>query len=76
MNRILKNAANYAHTIIEFIQSHPGVDLSLGRIPDNGRYKLYAGEASRELFLLSLLYNNIINSVEYEDINYNKFFNY
>jgi hypothetical protein len=76
INQILMNAAQYAENIIEFIETHPEADLSLGRIPDKGRYKLYAGEASRELFFLSLLYNNIINGIEYKDINYRKFLQY
>ena len=76
MQKILKNTAMYADNILDFIAAHPGVDISLSRIPDNGRYKLYAGEASREIFLISLLYNNIMNEVKYEDIDYRKFFRY
>lgn len=76
MYRISQNAAKYAETILDFIGTHPGIDLSLSRIPDNGRYKLYAGEASREIFFLSLLYNNIVNGVSYEDIDYGNFFDY
>lgn len=74
--RICQNASNYAESILEFISTHPGLDISLSRLPDNGRYKLYAGEASREIFLISLLYHNIINGVNYEDIDYRKFLKY
>ncbi|MBN2439813.1 MAG: hypothetical protein JXJ04_00650 [Spirochaetales bacterium] len=76
MTKVFRNAAQYAETIIEFIETHPEADISLGRIPDNGRYKLYAGEASRELFLISLFYQNVIRDVKYEEIDYHKFFDF
>jgi hypothetical protein len=76
MYTICRNAAKYAETMLGFLGSHPGIDLSLARIPDNGRYRLYAGEASREVFLISLLYHTIIDGVNYEDINYRKFFEF
>jgi hypothetical protein len=42
----------------------------------NRLLKKYSAESSRELFLLALLYNNIINKVDYKDIEYNKFLDY
>jgi len=76
MHRIFLNAAKYADHILEFIQSHPEADISLGRIPVEKGYKLYAGEASREIYLISLLYHNIVNGIRYEDIDYQKYFEY
>jgi hypothetical protein len=39
-------------------------------------YKIYTKEQCREFFLLALLYNNIINKIDYKDIGYNKFLDY
>jgi hypothetical protein len=42
----------------------------------DGLIKRYVNESSREFFLLALLYNNIINKVDYKDIEYSKFLDF
>jgi hypothetical protein len=73
MYTLFRNASKYADDMLNFISAHPEADLSLPRIPDGKRYRLYAGEASREPFLISLLYNRIVNDTRYEDMEYEKY---
>jgi hypothetical protein len=67
--------------LIDYIKKF-GFDLSAeGLLFINEREKdilirRYSAESSREFFLLALLYNNIINKIDYKDIEYNKFLDY
>lgn len=68
------NASEYADVVLDYIRSNPDTDLSQQRfILKNNKYMLYGGEPSREIFLIALLYNNIILNVDYQDIDYNKY---
>jgi hypothetical protein len=67
-------AAEYADAVLRHIVSHPGMDLRVQRMPADCAegYLLFGGEASREVFLIALLYNNIVNGVEYSRIDYGR----
>lgn len=71
------NASDYAAVVLDYVRSTPGLDLSLERFDlGNNKYMLYAGEPSREIFLISLLYNKIINNEEYGEIGYSTYFDF
>lgn len=68
------NAAEYSDVVLDYIRSNPNLDLSKQRFNlKNNKYMLYGGEPSREIFLISVLYNNIMLNVNYEDIDYEKY---
>ena len=49
-------------------------DLSQERFSlKDGKYFLYAGEAVREIFLISLLYMNLVESTAYSNIDYDSY---
>jgi len=74
LKKSFTNAAEYADVVLDYIRSTPNIDLSKERfILKNNKYMLYGGEPSREIFLISLLYNNIILNVDYENIDYKKY---
>ena len=67
-------ASEYADMVLRHIVSHPGIDLGAQRMeaerPEG--YLLYGGEASREVFLIALIYNRVINGVEYAELDYGR----
>jgi hypothetical protein len=74
--QINKGATNHSLTIFDFLKSHPSADLRNESLYLNGRRLLYAGEPSREVFFISLLYNKFILGTDYQDIDYTRFFKY
>lgn len=72
--QIFKNASEYSENILDFIGNNPGIDMSLARLPDGDKFRLFSGEASREIFLISLLYNCFVNNIDFKNIQYDKFF--
>jgi hypothetical protein len=65
---------------INFIKSNPKIDISQKKFTQtikesNNQVKeiIYAGEGSRELFLLSSLYSFLINKINFNKINYSKY---
>jgi hypothetical protein len=61
--RCARGAAAHSRVIFDFLFS-------------GDKRMLYAGEASRELFFLSLLYNKFVLGTDYENIDYARFFQY
>ncbi len=74
--QIAKEAAKYSHSIFDFLKSHPSTDLRNKSLYLKGKRMLYAGEASREVYFISLLYNKFILGTDYKDIDYARFFKY
>jgi len=74
--RIFQNAAKYSDEIIDYFKSNPSNDKRINSIISEGKRKLYAGEASREVYFTSLLYNKFVLGIDYQDINYHHFFEY
>lgn len=73
MHRALCSASSHAHKVRQHIADNPQADLTAIRFFVNQARTqdlLYAGEAAREVFLASLLYNRIVNGVPYSDIDY------
>jgi hypothetical protein len=70
------NAAKYAREVLDYIAVNPGTDLNAERISQDpsGKYLLYAGEASRELFLIAILYARIVFQMDCQYIDYARFF--
>ena len=67
------NTANYAKKIIKFINDNPNVKLTRKNL-ENDKIKLqYSGESVREVFLIALLYNHIINDLDFKNINYQEY---
>lgn len=71
----LKKCASYARIILDYVDSNDKLDLSQERffLEDN-KFMLFGGESSREPFLISLVYNKIINGIDYSDIDYSRYF--
>ncbi|MHC4757137.1 MAG: class I SAM-dependent methyltransferase [Planctomycetota bacterium] len=72
--QIFQNAAKYSLYIIDYLKSNPSCDKQALFLIDGKKRKLYAGEASREVYLTSLLYNKFILGIDYKDVNYTRFF--
>ena len=72
-------ATPHANKVRQYVAEHPEADLAAIRFFTNKektRDILCAGEAARECFLLSLLYNRIINDVPYADVDYARVLRY
>ncbi len=70
------DTAKYNRHVREYFRSHPSTDMrSVYIYPDDFR-QWYGGEASREVYFISLLYNKFILGIDYRDINYARFFGY
>ena len=67
----LGKAPEYAGMALRHVASHPGIDRGMQRMPAETEegYPLYTGKANREVFLIALLFDTIINGVEYSGIN-------
>lgn len=79
MLKALNSSSSHAVKVLRYIASNPKADLSAIRFYVNEEKThdiLYAGEASREIFISALLYNRIINNVDYHNIDYDKFFSF
>ena len=73
MHAALRGASPHARSVRRYIAEHPEADLAAIRFftnPERTRDLLYAGEAAREPFLASLIYNRIVHGVPYGDIDY------
>jgi hypothetical protein len=67
-------AAEYAGIVLDYIRSTPGLDLTQERFTfEDGTYMLYGGEPSREVFLISLLYQKVVQGVDFGDIDYSRY---
>jgi hypothetical protein len=68
----LGKASEYADMALRHVASDPGINLAVQRMPAETEegYPLYTGKANREVFLIALLYDRIVNGVEYSGINY------
>lgn len=72
-----KSASKYANLLFEYILSNPDADLSKERIETKeGKIWFFGGEAAREIFLIALYYNVVVNNADYKSINYKEFFEY
>jgi hypothetical protein len=60
----------------EYLRSHPLTDMRTVFIRPKGNLRWYGGEATREVYFLSLLYNKFILGTDYGDIDYARFFEY
>lgn len=67
-------AASYATDVLREVDRNPGVDLGAPRIQGATRPWLFAGEASREPFLFSLLYRWVMNGADLAFPDYRRFF--
>lgn len=65
--------AEYAEEILDAIMSTPDVNISAKTFVIDNRPRNYAGEASREIFLIAILYNKIIRNIDYSNIDYKRF---
>jgi len=74
--RIAKGATKHSLTILDFLKSHPSTDLRDECFYLNGKRLLYAGEPSREVFFISLLYHKFVLGTDYHDIDYARFLRY
>lgn len=74
--QIAKGAAKYSLTILDFLKSHPLTDLRNESFYLKGKRLFYAGEPSREVYFISLLYNRFILGTDYQDTDYARFFKY
>jgi len=74
--QIAKSATRHSLTILDFLKSHPSTDLRNESLYLKGKRMLYAGEASREVYFISLLYNKFILGTDYQNIDYARFFKY
>lgn len=74
--RSFQSAAEHSRSIIDYFISHPSTDMRIISITSGEKRKLYAGEASREIYFISLLYNKFILGIDYQDIDYARFFKY
>jgi hypothetical protein len=73
MMTVFDHAARYARDVLDAVARNPGIDLSSSRIRNGEKSMLYAGEASREPFLLALLYSKMVNGTDFKDIDYGKY---
>jgi len=76
MHQALRGASPHARRVREHIATNPDADLSAIRFfvhEGKTRDLLYAGEAAREAFLASLLYNHVVNGVPHGRIDYAKY---
>ena len=65
----------YSRVVLDFIETNNNLDLSEERFfLKNKKFMLFGGESSREPYLISLLYNKIMNEIEYENPGYEGFF--
>ncbi len=71
--RIAKGATQHSHTILDFLKLHPSTDLRSESLYSKGKRMLYAGEASREVYFISLLYNKFLLGIDYQNIDYARF---
>ena len=76
--KLFKEISNYSENIINIIKSNPKIDISQMQLPEKktnkqNRNVIYAGEGSRELFFLSLLYSSFVNKINLNEINYRKY---
>ena len=75
--QIFQNITVYSQKILNMIQNNPQIDISQLKLNIPGKddqSMMYAGEASRELFLIALIYNKVIMDTDYKDIRYGAFF--
>ena len=71
----LKKSSIYSNKILDYVENNQKLDLIQEKFPLNKNdFLLWGGESSREIFLLALLYNKIINNIDYADIEYHDFF--
>ena len=71
--RVFAHAADYAGKLLAAIRRHPGLDLGQGRLNMDDRPWLYCGEASREPFLLALVWWHFFRGQPFEAIPYEKY---
>ena len=70
-------SAEYAMKVLDYIDMHSDVDLSKERLEwGDGRPMLYGGEAMREIFLLSLLYEHYVQELSFTDLDYSEIFEF
>lgn len=74
--RIFQNSAKYSRDIIDYFKSHPSTDKRSESIIFGEKRRLYAGEASREVYFTSLIYNKFILGTDYQNIDYSRVFEY
>jgi len=74
--KITKGAAECGHFILDYLKSHPSTNLRNANLYLKGRRLSYGREGSREVYFISLLYNKFILGVDYQDIDYARFFKY
>ncbi len=70
------DAAKHNRMVLKYFKSHPSSDMRSIFIYPNNRREVYGGEASREVYFISLLYNKFILGIDYRDIDYARFFEY
>ncbi len=70
------DAAKYNRMVLKYFKSHPSSDMRFLFIHPDNRRTVYGGEASREVYFISLLYNKFILGTDYQDIDYARFFDY
>ncbi len=70
------NTAKYNCMVLEYFKSHPSTDMRTSHVYPYNKRVMYGGEAGREVYFLSLLYNKFILGTDYSDINYARFFEY
>jgi hypothetical protein len=74
--RCVHEAAAYSRFIVDFLKSHPSTDLRDIFFFSGDKRILYGGEASREVYFMSLLYNKYVLGMDFQDIDYARFFQY
>lgn len=79
LHQAFRAASIHAHEVRHYLATHADADLEANRLQVNDgkpRELLYATEAAREVFLVSLLYNWIVNAVPFREIAYEKYLRY
>jgi hypothetical protein len=79
---LFQNISTICNELIRYIAIYPNLDLSdekflfMNKKERDGLIKKYAAVGCREFFLLALLYNNIINKIDYKNIEYDRFLDF